>query len=151
MAAMTATGDLFYYGARGLPRDQPRALSYFQQAAELGSVDGLCGAANMFLKGEGTSPPGFKNATYAIELYERALAESSGSIRALNGLGYIYFYGLGDEVEKNEVGIGLTMFWLQFDYCLINYEVVYIFSLIDKGFLLFPRCSGDGNGCRFTL
>ena len=104
---MTATGDLYYYGARGLPRDQTQALSYFQQAAALGSVEGLCGAANMYLKGEGTNPPGFKNATHAIELYEEALAGSTGSIRALNGLGYIYFYGLGDEVEKNEVCVGV--------------------------------------------
>jgi len=37
---MVAMGGLYYYGARGLPRDQARALDYFQQAANLGSIEG---------------------------------------------------------------------------------------------------------------
>jgi len=32
---MLATADLYYYGARGLPRDQPRALQYFSQVKSL--------------------------------------------------------------------------------------------------------------------
>ena len=98
MAAQLATGELYYYGARGLPRDQPRALNYFQRAADAGSVDGMCGVANMNLKGEGTVPLGHKNVSIAIDYYEKAAA--LGSIRALNGLGYMYFYG--QEVDKNE-------------------------------------------------
>ena len=55
---------------------------------------GMCGAAGMYLKGEGTA----QNITRAISLYENA--SSLGSIRALNGLGksesivlqlYIYY------------------------------------------------------------
>ena len=38
--SMIAMGGLYYYGARGLPRDQPQALRYFQQAALLGSPEG---------------------------------------------------------------------------------------------------------------
>lgn len=38
--SMMAMGDLYYYGARGLPRDQVAALRYFEQAADLGSDDG---------------------------------------------------------------------------------------------------------------
>jgi TPR repeat protein len=81
--------DLYYYGARGLPLDQPRALRYFEQAAALGDEGGLCGAANMYLKGEGLPAA---DAAKAIALYERA-ANTTGSIRAHNGLGYIYFFG----------------------------------------------------------
>jgi hypothetical protein len=79
--------DLYYYGAHGLPRDQPRALRYFEQAAAVGNEVGLCGAAGMYLKGEGAPA----NVTRAVELYENASA--MGSIRALNGLGYMYFFG----------------------------------------------------------
>lgn len=98
IAALMATGDLYYYGARGLPRDQPRALDYFTRAEGLGSTEAKCAMANMYLKGEGTTPANTKNVTRAIALYEEAAA--LGSIRGLNGLGYIYFYG--QEVPKNE-------------------------------------------------
>ena len=47
---MIATADLYYYGARGLPRDQPRALQYYSQAASAGDPLGMCGAAAMHLK-----------------------------------------------------------------------------------------------------
>jgi TPR repeat protein len=85
-----ASADLYYYGARGLPRDQQRALTYYRMAAEKGDLQGLCGAANMYLKGEGTVD-GEKNTTEAIRLYE--LAVEGGSVSAMNGLGYVYFYG----------------------------------------------------------
>lgn len=97
VGAMVATGDLYYYGARGLPRDQPRALHYYEAAAAAGSAEGRCGAAAMHLKGEGT-PAGAKNVTKAEELYSAAAAQ--GSVKALNGLGFMYFYGQG--VPKNE-------------------------------------------------
>lgn len=87
MPAMMAMGDLYYYGARGLPRDYTQALNYFNQAAERGDANGMCGAANMYLKGEGTPV----NVTRSIELYENATAFES--VRAFNGLGYIYYYG----------------------------------------------------------
>lgn len=92
--AMVATGDLYYYGARGLPRDQGEALRLYQLAAAAHDPMGLCGAAAMFLKGEGTE----KNVSRAVELYNEAAA--LGSVKALNGLGYIYFYG--DALPKNE-------------------------------------------------
>ena len=71
-------------------------MHYFNAAAAAGDATGMCGAANMYLKGEGGEG---KNVTKAIELYEKAAA--MGAVRALNGLGYIYFYG--QEVPKNEV------------------------------------------------
>ena len=96
IAAILAMGDLYYYGARGMPRDQILARQYFSDAASRGSLEGICGLAGMQLKGEG----GEQNLTSAIKLYESAA--SQGSIRALNGLGYLYFFG--NDIEKNEVG-----------------------------------------------
>lgn len=91
---MVAMGDLYYYGARGLPRDQVQALDYYTQAANHGDASGMCGAANMYLKGEGAPA----NVPLAIEFYENAT--KNGSIRAYNGLGYLYFYG--QQVPKND-------------------------------------------------
>lgn len=85
--AMLAMGDLYYYGARGLPQDHGRALEYFRQAADAGNAQGMCGVANMYLKGEGAS----QNITEAIAWYENATLLDS--VRAYNGLGYMYFYG----------------------------------------------------------
>jgi TPR repeat protein len=51
------------------------------------TTNGRVAAAGMFLKGEG----GDANHTRAVELYEKAA--SDGSVAALNGLGYAYFYG----------------------------------------------------------
>lgn len=56
---------------------------------------GLCGAAAMHLKGEGVAE---KNISKAVDLYGEAAA--LGSVKALNGLGYIYFYG--EALPKNE-------------------------------------------------
>ena len=56
----------------------------------------MCGAAGMLLKGEGTVNNAV-NASEAVRLYEEAA--EMGSVRALNGLGYIYFYG--QQMEKN--------------------------------------------------
>ena len=56
---------------------------------------GMSCAAAMYLKGESVD----QNTTQAIELYEKAA--SLGSNKALNGLGYMYFFG--QSVPKNEV------------------------------------------------
>ena len=88
-------GDLYYYGARGLPRDQGQALQYYSNAASAHDPRGQCAMAAMLLKGEG----GEKNVSEAIRIYEQAA--SNGSVTALNGLGYVYFFG--NEVPKNMV------------------------------------------------
>lgn len=97
-ALNTSCSCIYYNEARGMPRDQPRALQLFERAAAAGSADGLCGAAAMYLKGEGTANSA-KNTSRAIDLYETAA--SMGSVKALNGLGYMFFFG--QEVDKNEV------------------------------------------------
>lgn len=40
-----ALGELFYWGARGVPRDQVRALNYFTAAADAGDNTARCAAA----------------------------------------------------------------------------------------------------------
>jgi len=39
--AMRMMGRFLYWGARGMPRDHTRALSYFRRAAELGDVHSM--------------------------------------------------------------------------------------------------------------
>ncbi|CAM9350301.1 unnamed protein product [Ectocarpus fasciculatus] len=85
--SIEAMGDVYYWGARGVTRDQSRALQYFNRASDAGSNNARCAAAGMYLKGEGTKV----NHTKAVELFELAAAE--GYVRALNGLGYVYFNG----------------------------------------------------------
>lgn len=51
----------------------------------------------MFVKGEGTA----RNVTAALELYTRAA--SNHSAQALNGLGYLYFYGVTDDAAGQPV------------------------------------------------
>lgn len=87
VAAMLAMGDLFYYGARGLPQDHGEALRYFRAAAAAGDPTAMCGVANMLLKGEGAP----QNVSAAVAWYENATRFDS--VRAFNGLGYLYFYG----------------------------------------------------------
>ena len=97
LPSILASADLFYYGARGVVRDQTIARDLYLSAARLGSLDGMVAAAGMYLKGEGDDR-GQKNISQALVLYEEAAEK--GNLRALNGLGYIYFYG--NQVEKNE-------------------------------------------------
>lgn len=56
---------------------------------------GMCGAGAMLLKGEGGTP---KNLSAGMIWYEKAAAQDT--VKALNGLGYIYFYG-NEEIERN--------------------------------------------------
>ena len=48
VASMIAMGDLYYYGARGLPRDQVRAFDFFERAAEHGNAVGLTACKPLF-------------------------------------------------------------------------------------------------------
>lgn len=43
--SIEALGDLYYWGARGVPRDQSRALKYFTSAGDAGSSSARCAAA----------------------------------------------------------------------------------------------------------
>jgi len=87
--AQEMMADLFYWGARGVPRDHGAARHWFMQAAEQGRVPSLIAVAGMFLKGEG----GPADNMTAVRLYQEA--QEQGSPAASNGLGYAYFYGQG--------------------------------------------------------
>ena len=94
--SMLAMGDLYYYGAHGLARDQAAAHRWYRTAgsAPHNNPHGQVGVGNMLLKGEGVK----KNTTDAIIWYEKAGAQND--TRALNGLGFIYF--VGGDVPQNQ-------------------------------------------------
>lgn len=45
LPSIEALGELYYWGARGVPRDQTRALQYFTSALLAGSNSARCAAA----------------------------------------------------------------------------------------------------------
>jgi TPR repeat protein len=98
--AMNSYANLLYWGARGFARDHDKALELWEKAAVHDHVGALCGAASMYVRGEGTDV----NVERAVELYERAAA--MGSPTALNGLGYAYFLGQGGLEEDKERAFG---------------------------------------------
>jgi len=91
--AMLHMGDLHYWGARGLRRDQGLARRYFERAAAAGNLDAKAAAAGMMLKGEG----GGVDSEGGRRLFEEAAALNHTG--ALNGLGFAAFNGQG--VERN--------------------------------------------------
>ncbi|KAE9295978.1 hypothetical protein PR003_g23866 [Phytophthora rubi] len=99
VGAMAAMGDLYYWGAHGIPRDHAQAYSYFNRAAQAGDVNSQSAVAGMLLKGEGTAQD---NVT-AIKWYEKA-AEKNHT-RALNGLGFIHFHGSGGVPENKSFAL----------------------------------------------
>ncbi|GMI03425.1 hypothetical protein TrVE_jg5909 [Triparma verrucosa] len=93
--AMNSYASMLYWGARGFDRDHVKALELWNKVAEHDHIGGLCGAASMYVRGEGTEV----DMTKAVEYYERAAAKDVPT--ALNGLGYAYFYGQGGmEVDQ---------------------------------------------------
>ena len=65
---MMGLGSLYYYGARGMARDQARAFRWFERAALLGDPAGQAAAADLLMKGEGV----LVNATAAVRWYQAA-------------------------------------------------------------------------------
>jgi len=94
--AMLAMGNGYYWGNFGLPRDHAAALRFYRRAHRAGALQGTVGVAKMALKGEGAP----RNTSEALEHY-RAAAER-GSADALNGLGYLYFYGGDADVAAED-------------------------------------------------
>ncbi|KAJ8540735.1 hypothetical protein ON010_g12493 [Phytophthora cinnamomi] len=99
VGAMAAMGDLYYWGARGVPRDHVQAYNYFNRAAHAGDVNSQSAVAGMLLKGEGTAQD---NIT-AIKWYEKAAAKNH--TRALNGLGFSHFHGSGGVKENKSLAL----------------------------------------------
>lgn len=99
--AQEMMGDLFYWGARGVPRDHAAARGWFMRAADHGGVNALVAAASMLLKGEG----GPADNKIAVELYQEA--QDKGSAKASNGLGYAYFFGQGGLEQNRTTALAL--------------------------------------------
>lgn len=97
--AMAAMGDLYYWGARGMPRDHVQAHKYFSRAADAGHVSSQSALAGMLLKGEGAP----QNNESAIVWYEKAAKHNH--TRALNGLGFIHFHGSGGVAENKTLAL----------------------------------------------
>lgn len=100
--AMVASASLFYYGARGVPRDQARAFRLFQRASAMGNTEAETAMGNLLMKGEGCE----RNASAAVAYYERAAKKDDAE--ALNGLGYAYAHGHG--VERINLTTSLRYF-----------------------------------------
>lgn len=99
VSAMSAMGDLYYWGGRGIVRDHAKAYQYFNRAAQAGHVTSQSALAGMLLKGEGTA----QDNTSAIMWYTKAAKENH--TRALNGLGFIHFYGSGGLPENKTLAL----------------------------------------------
>ena len=92
--AMTNLGDLYYYGARGMPMDHAASFEQYSRAAAVGNSNALSRIASMHMKGEGTA----ENHTAAREAFEQSAAIDDNP-KGHNGLAYLYYYGKG--VEQN--------------------------------------------------
>ena len=86
--------DLYYWGARGVQRDQAQAARFFDIAARAGNAQAMSALAGLYLKGEGVA----QNHSQALQLY--SAAANASNIRGLNGLGFMYYFG--DGVEQNQ-------------------------------------------------
>jgi TPR repeat protein len=98
-------GGLYYWGARGLDRDQERAFRYFHRAAEAGHAGAQTAVGNMLLKGEGVA---HKNVSGAMTYYKKAADQDA--LEALNGLGYIYFFGNEEAGVARNISMALMYF-----------------------------------------
>jgi len=93
VASQSAMAGLYYWGARGVDRDQAAAARFWEMAAEQGDVGSMSALAGQYLKGEGVN----QNNETALLWFERAAEHEH--VRALNGLGAMYFQANG--VEQN--------------------------------------------------
>jgi hypothetical protein len=108
VAAQTTLAELCYWGARGLRRDHECAFRYWRAAAEVGgSAPAAVAAANMIVRGEAPAGEPGVDGRLAVALYERAAAATNDT-RALNGLGYAHFHGLGGVVPVNRTAARLA-------------------------------------------
>ena len=88
--AMNAMASRYYWGKNGVQRDQATAFRWFEKAGALGHAPSMTACGNMLLKGEGVD----KNVPQAINWYEKAIKQDE--LSAMNGLGFIHFFGNGN-------------------------------------------------------
>ncbi len=93
LESQVTLAELYYWGARGMERDQAAAAQYWDMAAAQGDVPSMSALGGLYLKGEGVEQ---SNET-ALYWFEKAAEHEH--VRALNGLGAMYFQANG--VERN--------------------------------------------------
>lgn len=91
--AMYQIGMFYYFGMRGVPRDNSNALHWFVKAVEKGEPKSMELLGEMYASGNGVK----RNYTKALEWL--TLSSEYHHSSAFNGLGYLYVKGYG--VEKN--------------------------------------------------
>ncbi|RWW08064.1 hypothetical protein GW17_00028524 [Ensete ventricosum] len=92
--AMYQMGLLYYYGLRGVRRDNTKALHWLLKAVEKGDPRSMEFLGEMYTRGAGVE----RNYTKAFKLL--TLASKHKVYSAYNGLGYLYVKGYGVE-KKN--------------------------------------------------
>ena len=93
--SMRTLGNLHYWGARGVPRDIPRALELFGQAADMyGDARAAASLGEIYARGVGVD----RNHQRAMHYFEQAA--DRGYRQAHNGIGYLLAHGQ-DGVERN--------------------------------------------------
>lgn len=99
--AVLSLAMLYYYGARGVEQDLPKAAEYFHRALDLGANTAAANLGHIYANGLGVK----KNVETAIKFFKEAVHE--GNPAAQNGMGYMYLHGYG--VEQN-TKIAMKMF-----------------------------------------
>ncbi|CAI5459032.1 unnamed protein product [Closterium sp. Yama58-4] len=87
--AIRTLGTLYYWGARGMPRDHVRAFGLMKKAAEMDDPHAMLTLGEMLTHGVGCKA----NPVEALQWFNKAYAR--GLVSALNGVGYLHAKGLG--------------------------------------------------------
>ncbi|CAI5927845.1 unnamed protein product [Closterium sp. NIES-64] len=87
--AIRTLGTLYYWGARGMPRDHVRAFGLMKKAAEMDDLHAMLTLGEMLTHGVGCKA----NPVEAMVWFNKAYAR--GLVSALNGVGYLHAKGLG--------------------------------------------------------
>ena len=91
--AMRRIGNLYYFGLRGVRRNNTKALYWLLKAAEKEEPEAMELLGEIYARGAGVE----KNYTKAMEWLMRAAHQGHNS--AYNGIGYMFVKGYG--VKKN--------------------------------------------------
>lgn len=100
-AAMYKIGIFYYFGLRGVRRDNEKALHWFLKAADKGEPRSMELLGEIYARGAGVE----KNYTKALEWLTLASRQKYSS--AYNGIGYLYVKGYG--VKRNYTKV--RSFW----------------------------------------
>ena len=109
--SLTFLGHIYYWGSNGVERNQSKSFRYYQKASTQGYPPAMTALGKMLIKGEGLTG-NVESPAKARELGFHILnqAADAGDIEALNGLGYIYYFGNQDVNVTRNVSTALSYF-----------------------------------------